>query len=126
MPIYVKKAAELNTDDIEDLKKIYADYPVKSAQDRLQDYLAGKEHDGWTLMHARFNDRLLGALWIQEEDGKQIIQDMCVREITRGRGVGRRMTEVCLDTYDNLAAGSIPDEITDKDAALALIEKYSS
>jgi GNAT superfamily N-acetyltransferase len=52
----------------------------------IQDYL----QDG-SLIAARFNDRLLGAARLQRHQNVWHLSQMCVRSLTRRRGVAERL-----------------------------------
>jgi len=46
-----------------------------------------------SLIAGRFNDRLLGAALLQRGDEAWRLSHLCVRKVTRKRGVGRRLLE---------------------------------
>ncbi len=101
MPVIVETLAQPSAQDRLDLAKIYADAP---------DWLFAPHADGAALVAAglaageliagRFNDRLLGAALLRRGDDAWQLSHLCVRGITRGRGVGRRL----LDEARRLAA----------------------
>ncbi|PCM99812.1 aspartate 1-decarboxylase autocleavage activator PanM [Pseudomonas aeruginosa] len=90
MPVIVETLAQPSAQDRLDLAKIYADAP---------DWLFAPHADG-ELIAGRFNDRLLGAALLRRGDDAWQLSHLCVRGITRGRGVGRRL----LDEARRLAA----------------------
>jgi len=94
MPVYVESVTQPSPQDLTDLAKIYADAPewlltpYASAEALIEAALA----DG-SLIAGRFNDRLLGAALLQRGDQAWRLSHLCVRKVTRKRGVGRRLLE---------------------------------
>ncbi len=94
MPVKVESPCPENPQDLLDLRKIYADAP---------DWLLSPHGDGEALVAAglasgqliagRFNDRLLGAAVLSRGEDGWILSHLCVRRITRGRGVARRLLD---------------------------------
>ncbi|NPZ82796.1 acetyl-CoA sensor PanZ family protein, partial [Pseudomonas aeruginosa] len=94
MPVIVETLAQPSAQDRLDLAKIYADAP---------DWLFAPHADGAALVAAglaageliagRFNDRLLGAALLRRGGDAWQLSHLCVRGITRGRGVGRRLLD---------------------------------
>jgi GNAT superfamily N-acetyltransferase len=101
MPVIVEAVSAPSAQDRSDLAKIYADAPT---------WLLVPYADGAALIDAgiargellagRFNDRLLGAALLERGPQRWRLSHLCVRSITRGRGVGRRL----LDEAKRLAA----------------------
>ncbi|CAB5521557.1 aspartate 1-decarboxylase autocleavage activator PanM [Stutzerimonas stutzeri] len=94
MPVYVESITQPSPQDLTDLAKIYADAPdwllaPYSSSDTL---IAAALADG-SLIAGRFNDRLLGAALLQRGDDAWRLSHLCVRKLTRKRGVGRRLLE---------------------------------
>jgi len=94
MPVYVESVTQPSPQDLTDLAKIYADAPewlltpYASAEALIEAALA----DG-SLIAGRFNDRLLGAALLRRGDEAWRLSHLCVRKVTRKRGVGRRLLE---------------------------------
>ncbi|MCI0992993.1 aspartate 1-decarboxylase autocleavage activator PanM [Pseudomonas sp. ICMP22404] len=92
MPIVVEHLIEATGQDRQDLHKIYLDAPpwllepFNDATHLIQDYL----QDG-SLIAARFNDRLLGAARLQRHQNAWHLSQICVRRVTRRRGVAERL-----------------------------------
>ncbi|WP_085725515.1 aspartate 1-decarboxylase autocleavage activator PanM [Pseudomonas sp. R37(2017)] len=92
MPIIVEPLNQATAQDRQDLQKIYHDAPdwlfaPFSGQSQLiEDCL----HDD-TLIAGRFNDRLLGAARLQRHQDAWHLSHLCVRKITRRRGVAERL-----------------------------------
>lgn len=94
MPVVVQHLTQPSDQDRQDLLKIYADAP---------DWLLapfptpGKlvEHglSEGRLYTGRFNDRLLAAAWIEHDGDTWRLSRLCVRRVTRHRGVARRLLE---------------------------------
>lgn len=92
MPIIVESLTEATYQDQQDLQKIYRDAP-----DWLFAPFAGEVQliegclgDG-SLIAGRFNDRLLGAARLQRQPEVWHLSQICVRKITRRRGVAERL-----------------------------------
>ncbi|TFB41557.1 acetyl-CoA sensor PanZ family protein [Pseudomonas sp. F01002] len=92
MPIIVEPLNEATYQDQQDLQKIYRDAP-----DWLFAPFAGDLQliescllDG-SLIAGRFNDRLLGAARLQRHSDAWRLSQLCVRKITRRRGVAERL-----------------------------------
>jgi GNAT superfamily N-acetyltransferase len=94
MPIVVETLNQPSAQDRLDLAKIYADAPdwllapYPSAQALLD---AGSQRG--SLIAGRFNDRLLGAALLAPGADCWRLAHLCVRAITRNRGVARRLLD---------------------------------
>ncbi len=100
MPVTVEEIIQPSRQDREDLQKIYEDAPQWMLDDwhstdhccaiaRMLDTVAQTE--GQHLYAARFNQRLLAALIVDKQGDSWLIHRLCVRQLTRGRGVGGRL-----------------------------------
>lgn len=101
MPVIVQAIASPSAQDLADLQKIYADAPAWlfspfADAEGLVDNGMRRGH----LIAGRFNDRLLGAALLERREDRWLISHICVRKVTRGRGVARRL----LDEARRLAA----------------------
>lgn len=94
MPVVVQHLTQPSEQDRQDLLKIYADAPqwllppFADAEALVTRGLAEGR-----LLTGRFNDRLLGAAWIERDDDTWRLSRLCVRQLTRNRGVARRLLE---------------------------------
>jgi len=94
MPVFVETLTEPSPQDLVDLAKIFADAPAwllaphTDAEALIQTALA----DG-SLIAGRFNDRLLGAALLRRDTQHWQLSHLCVRKITRRRGVGKRIID---------------------------------
>ena len=92
MPIVVESLHTPSYQDQQDLQKIYQDAPpwlfAPFADERqlIEDSLS----DG-SLIAGRFNDRLLGAARLQRQASVWQLSQLCVRKVTRRRGVAERL-----------------------------------
>ncbi|AHL31674.1 acetyltransferase [Pseudomonas brassicacearum] len=92
MPIVVERLNAATGQDQQDLHKIYRDAPAwlfgsfGDAAQLIQGCLADD-----SLIAARFNDRLLGAARLQRHQNGWHLSQLCVRNITRRRGVAERL-----------------------------------
>ncbi|BCX65682.1 MULTISPECIES: acetyl-CoA sensor PanZ family protein [Pseudomonas] len=92
MPIVVELLNEASVQDQQDLQKIYRDAPqwlfepfTGDAQLIETCLLEG------SLIAGRFNDRLLGAARLERHPDAWHLSQLCVRKITRRRGVAERL-----------------------------------
>lgn len=94
MPVYVESVTQPSPQDLTDLAKIYADAPdwLLAPYSSADTLIAAALADG-SLIAGRFNDRLLGAALLQRGDDAWRLSNLCVRKLTRKRGVGRRLLE---------------------------------
>ena len=92
MPVIVELLNEATYQDQQDLQKIYRDAPdwlfAPFASD-LQ-LIEACLRDG-SLIAGRFNERLLGAARLQKHQDVWHLSQLCVRNITRRRGVAERL-----------------------------------
>ena len=92
MPIVVQALKDASYQDQQDLQKIYRDAPewllapFSGEAELIESALA----DG-TLIAGRFNDRLLGAALLQRHHDVWYLSHLCVRKVTRRRGVAERL-----------------------------------
>jgi ribosomal protein S18 acetylase RimI-like enzyme len=92
MPIIVQALKDASYQDQQDLQKIYRDAPEWlfapfSGETAL---IEGALADG-SFIAGRFNDRLLGAGILQRRQGVWYLSHLCVRKVTRRRGVAERL-----------------------------------
>ncbi|SEC62143.1 Acetyltransferase (GNAT) domain-containing protein [Pseudomonas mohnii] len=92
MPIIVEPLNEATYQDQQDLQKIYRDAPdwlfTPFATDTQ--LIESCLQEG-SLIAGRFNDRLLGAARLQRHPDAWYLSQLCVRKITRRRGVAERL-----------------------------------
>ncbi|GFM72938.1 hypothetical protein PSCICL_39300 [Pseudomonas cichorii] len=92
MPVLVGIINSPTYQDQEDLQKIYRDAPqwlfspFTDAAQLIETTLS----DG-TLLAGRFNDRLLGAARLEQTGDVWRLSHLCVRALTRRRGVAERL-----------------------------------
>lgn len=92
MPIVVESLNEPSYQDQQDLQKIYHDAPhwlLAPFNDQAQ-LIERSLRDG-SLIAGRFNDRLLGAACLHRQQDIWQLSHLCVRKITRRRGVAERL-----------------------------------
>lgn len=94
MPVVVELIREPAAQDRLDLAKIYVDAPAWLLQPYpdTEAMIAASLADG-ALLAGRFNDRLLGAARLERHADGWRLSHLCVRKLTRRRGVGRRLLE---------------------------------
>ena len=94
MPVYFESAEQPSTQDLADLEKIYLDAPdwlISPFTDAAALINHGLSHN--TLVTARFNSRLLGAALLDKHTDRWLLSHLCVRALTRNRGVARRVLQ---------------------------------
>ena len=84
MPIALEQLQQLSADDQRDLAAIY---PEQASPHWIEQRL----ERGELLLAGRFNDRLLGALWVRPATGQWQLDKLQVRANTRRRGVATQM-----------------------------------
>lgn len=97
MPVFVETVTDPSQQDRIDLAKIFADAPawlLAPHADAAALIEAGLADN--SLIAGRFNDRLLGAGLLQRGEPHWRLSHLCVRKITRRRGVGKRILEESL------------------------------
>ncbi|MBM7061074.1 acetyl-CoA sensor PanZ family protein [Pseudomonas sp. UL073] len=94
MPVIVERLSQPSDQDRADLAKIYADAPdwLLAPYADAAALIAAALAEG-SLLAGRFNDRLLGAALLAPMTGHWQLSHLCVRRVTRGRGVGRRLLD---------------------------------
>jgi len=94
MPVVVEIVSAPSAQDSADLAKIYADAPAwLLAPYADAEALIGAGIAQGELIAGRFNDRLLGAALLEKSEQRWRLSHLCVRAITRRRGVGRRLLD---------------------------------
>ncbi|WP_263081543.1 aspartate 1-decarboxylase autocleavage activator PanM [Endozoicomonas sp. Mp262] len=102
MPVTVEEVRQPSDQDLEDLQKIYEDapswmledWPSSSHQQAIKRLIESTRKDkAHKLFAARFNNRLLGAIMVDEAPDYWLLHGLCVRNLTRSRGVGGRLLE---------------------------------
>ena len=92
MPIIVEPLQEATQQDQQDLQKIYRDAPDWLFAPYADDlHLIESCLQEGSLIAGRFNDRLLGAARLQRHPDVWHLSQLCVRKITRRRGVAERL-----------------------------------
>ena len=97
MPVYVEFIREPSQQDRSDLAKIYADAPewLLVPYVDAEALIAAGLVNG-SLVAGRFNDRLLGAALLERGAETWKLSHLCVRKVTRRRGVGKRIVDEAL------------------------------
>lgn len=87
--------------DHQDLERLRADHPAPgdTAQQRWQ--------KGQWLVAGRFNDRILSAAWVEDQHPWWRIDDLCVRKMTRRRGVARQLLTLLIRQAEQAGRGLI-------------------
>jgi ribosomal protein S18 acetylase RimI-like enzyme len=94
MPIILEQISHPGAEDRNDLIKIYQDYPKtldSNQHSSLGEWIDQRLADGQTLFAGRFNGRLLAAIWGSSDQQQLQLEYLCVRKLTRRRGVARQL-----------------------------------
>lgn len=90
MPVLVEEINQPSSQDFTDLQKIYQDAPdwLLAPFNNCEQLIAEQR-----FLAGRFNDRLLGAALLEKTDSCWRLSHLCVRKVTRQRGVARRLLD---------------------------------
>ncbi|CNH97538.1 putative acetyltransferase [Yersinia thracica] len=102
MKLTIERLTNLTHQDLIDLAKIW---PEQQQTSWLQWI-----NDGKPLFAARFNERLLGAVKVKVDCQQAELEDLCVREVTRRRGVGLYLIEETLRQLPTIQQWSLSDK----------------
>jgi GNAT superfamily N-acetyltransferase len=98
LPVHLEWVESPSEQDWIDLNKLYTDAPkgwMDSCSEPLaQNYLLQKQQQGYKVVAGRFNDRLIATALLKvniEEINAYYLEGMCVRALTRERGVARQL-----------------------------------
>ncbi|ACY86153.1 aspartate 1-decarboxylase autocleavage activator PanM [Edwardsiella piscicida] len=100
MKLTIERLHTLNAADLGDLQKIWPQQTPQMWQRGLD--------SGDALFVARFNDRLLAAVKVTQDNGIATLRDLMVRQVTRRRGVGLYLVEDTLRQLPNIHAWQLP------------------
>ncbi|ACR70826.1 aspartate 1-decarboxylase autocleavage activator PanM [Edwardsiella ictaluri] len=100
MKLTIERLHTLNAADLSDLQKIWPQQTPQAWQRGLD--------NGGALFVARFNDRLLAAVKVTQDNGIATLHDLRVREVTRRRGVGLYLVEDTLRQLPDIHAWQLP------------------
>lgn len=92
MPVLAEEINEPSGQDLTDLQKIYSDAPdwlIAPFANREALIATGTAERRF--LAGRFNDRLLAAALIEKGESHWHLSHLCVRTVTRKRGVARRL-----------------------------------
>ena len=94
MPVFVETVTRPSAQDHTDLTKVYADAPdwLLTPYASADALIASGIGEG-RLIAGRFNDRLLGAALLSRDADCWRLSHLCVRKVTRTRGVARRILD---------------------------------
>ncbi len=104
MKLTIEKLGLLTAQDKIDLAKIWPNQQVTDWENEDQQK---------SIFAARFNDRLLGAVKVLINGDRAELTDLCVREVTRRRGVGLYLLEDLqfqLPTVQHFSMPAIADD----------------
>ncbi len=98
MPVHLEWVESPSDQDWIDLNKLYLDAPKgwisnENAQP-AQNYVLQKHQQGYKVVAGRFNDRLIATALLKvnsEKVNAYYLEDMCVRALTRERGVAKQL-----------------------------------
>lgn len=93
MPVILEQITKPSPDDLKDLIAIYQDYPYKTCpegENSTAQWIESKLSQQQHLLTGRFNGRLITAIWATITPQGMQLHDLCVRGLTRRRGVARQ------------------------------------
>jgi N-acetylglutamate synthase-like GNAT family acetyltransferase len=105
VPVILRKVTSPEGQDQIDLTKtfgelkelIISDQVIDNNEDLTQQLLAShNQPDQRWIACAFFNDRIIGAMTVEEQTGQMKINNLVVRQVTRDRGVGHRLVDLTL------------------------------
>ena len=105
MPVILRKVTSPEGQDHIDLTKtfgelqelIIADQVVNNSPENTEQLLqAYSKPDSHWIACAFFNDRIIGAMTVEESTGQFKINNLVIRKVTRDRGVGHRLLDLTL------------------------------
>ncbi len=94
MPVLLEQIVTPSAQDIADLIKIYRDDPGFVGSDADTDVFIQRRLAALSLYGGRFNGRLLAAMVVDKQASPWRMELLCVRSLTRRRGVARHMMEL--------------------------------
>jgi ribosomal protein S18 acetylase RimI-like enzyme len=127
MPVILEHLTDLSADDRSDLIKLYQDYPSppthpshveKSPDKDPQHWISNNLSNGLLLFAGRFNGRLLCAVWAKPSPSGWQLLHLCVRSVTRRRGVARQLLTLLSQYADarhialSINASDAPEKLT--------------
>jgi N-acetylglutamate synthase-like GNAT family acetyltransferase len=106
VPVILRKITEPSDQDMIDLKKTFGelrelivdDEVIENSETSTEALINqyNQPEKQW-LASAFFNDRVIGAITIEESTGQIKLKNFVVRQVTRGRGVGHRLVDLTLE-----------------------------
>ena len=107
MPVLLEAVTQPSAQDRTDLLKVLADWPdtlpaLHEADTEDAAFLDALLADpGQQLLGGRFNGRLIALAWLEAStDNSRTLHALCVRKLTRGRGVGKRLLTLLTQQLD--------------------------
>jgi hypothetical protein len=94
MPLIIEQVSQPSPQDLIDLTKIYQDYPPfadkneADIQQWLHEQMAVSDQQLYAM---RFNDRLLAAALLRQQNNTCLLHSLCVRQLTRRRGAASKL-----------------------------------
>jgi GNAT superfamily N-acetyltransferase len=113
MPIELQRIQQPNDNELKDLLAIFED--GDNMPEDLTAWIERRLKHGHTLFAGYFNGKLLAALWIVHTVNTWTLEDLCVREFTRRRGVASQLLALLIKQADadridlQIPAGKVPD-----------------
>lgn len=124
MPVLLEQLTTPSAQDVADLIKIYRDDPGFAGQDEAHiRRLVEERLQAQSLYGGRFNGRLLAAMVVDRQSDPWRMELLCVRSLTRRRGVARRMMELIEAEAANAGRGLIATIPTGDATLLQLARK---
>lgn len=120
MPVFLEQISTPTAEDLDDLNKIYADYP-DFEQQNINQWLINTLEGPQLLFAGRLNGRILAAIWASPSAQDWTVDQLCVRAITRRRGVARQLIELLCKEAQKRHIKLICDERTTSNEVLPIL-----
>lgn len=95
MPIQLENLQQPCAEEMKDLVKIYQD-TLNQPDQAVETWVNERLKQGLQLFTGRFNSRLLVAIWTNHTEHGWELEQLCVRAITRRRGVARQLLQLLI------------------------------
>ena len=113
MPVELHRIAKPADNELKDLIAIYDD--GDNMPEDLSTWIERRLKHGHSLFAGYFNGKLLAAIWAVHTVNTWTLEDLCVREFTRRRGVASQLLTLLVKQADadridiQMPAGQVPD-----------------
>jgi GNAT superfamily N-acetyltransferase len=113
MPIELRRISQPNEQELKDLIAIYED--GENMPEGLGAWIERRLKHGNSLFAGYFNGKFIAAIWAIHTVNTWTLEDLCVREFTRRRGVARQLLTLLIQQADKdridlqIPGGKVPE-----------------